>query len=153
MFMQEHKVISQMVLKMSRLTNDFFADRLIDFFKTFADQSHHGKEEKVFFQRLKNKPLSQKQQALLNELMEEHKRGRELVCQLEKNKKDKEKIKILLDQMIDLYLHHIEKENVQFFPEVIKYFSDDEKNEMLLEFYEIDHRIIFEKYNRIVQEI
>ena len=35
-----------------------FIDSWVDFVHTYADQTHHGKEEKILFHDLENRPLS-----------------------------------------------------------------------------------------------
>jgi hemerythrin-like domain-containing protein len=125
---------------------------VIDFFKIYADKNHHGKEESILFSRLENKPLKKEEKELLEELLDEHRQGRELVVKLGnlKLKKDIKQIKLVINKMIALYKQHIEKENVRFFIPAFKYFSIDEKKQILEEFYQVDRKIFYEKYLQIV---
>ena len=65
--MKEHRVIQDMVKahgfeldkERKQKSVDFpFLDTAIDFFKTYADRCHHGKEEGILFRELSKKPLS-----------------------------------------------------------------------------------------------
>ena len=65
--MKEHRVIEDMVKALGfelvkerkQKSVDFpFLDTAIDFFKTYADRCHHGKEEGILFREL-SKNLSQ----------------------------------------------------------------------------------------------
>ncbi len=59
-----------------------FVDRVLDFIRTYADRCHHGKEEDILFKALEGKPLAAEHRATLNELVEEHKMGRQKVREL-----------------------------------------------------------------------
>jgi len=56
--MMEHRLIEQMVklaeiesrnIDGTRKVKTFFMDQTIDFFRTYADHCHHGKEEGILF--------------------------------------------------------------------------------------------------------
>ena len=65
--MIEHRVIERMlallnqelskILKEGKVDSPVI-DVAIDFFTTYADRFHHGKEERILFRELKGKPLS-----------------------------------------------------------------------------------------------
>ena len=55
-----------------------FIDTVVDFVKTYADRTHHGKEEDILFRDLEKKNLSEKDLIIMQELIEEHKYGREM---------------------------------------------------------------------------
>lgn len=59
-----------------------FVDLVLDFIRTYADRCHHGKEEDILFKALEWKPLAAEHRATLNELIEEHKMGRQRVREL-----------------------------------------------------------------------
>ena len=79
--MREHRVIERVIaLLRDELGNIARTGRVdlrlldfsIDFFKTYADRCHHGKEEDILFRELKNKPLSAEHRTIIDELIEEH---------------------------------------------------------------------------------
>lgn len=57
-------------------------DTLADFIRTYADRTHHGKEEDILFENLEKRALSKSERQLMEELIEEHKLGRKLTEQL-----------------------------------------------------------------------
>jgi hemerythrin-like domain-containing protein len=55
----------------------------VDFFRTYADQYHHGKEEGILFKGLSQKTLSDEDSKIMRELMMEHAFARKTVSALE----------------------------------------------------------------------
>jgi hemerythrin-like domain-containing protein len=53
---------------------------------------------------------------------------------------------------VELYPHHIEKEDKQFFLPVLNYFSEEEQQNLLEQFYDFDRNMIHEKYMKLVQK-
>jgi hemerythrin-like domain-containing protein len=51
----------------------------------------------------------------------------------------------------EFYPKHIEKEDKVFFPASRAYFTDEEDQAMLAEFWEFDRRMIHEKYRSVVE--
>ena len=165
--MIEHRLIEKMIAVLDRevrwmtknnVADPFLIATAVDFIKTYADRCHHGKEEDILFRDLKKKSLSGEHARIMNELIEDHKRGRELTAQLvEANKKYAQgdsgqlaTIKACLSSLVDFYPKHIEKEDKHFFIPVMEYFSQAEKDAMLSEELEFDQRLIHEKYRAIV---
>ena len=58
-----------------------------------------------------------------------------------------------LKTLIDFYPKHIEKEDKVFFPASREYFTDEEDQAMLAEFWEFDRKMIHEKYKMVVTEL
>lgn len=58
-----------------------------------------------------------------------------------------------LNILIDFYPKHIKKEDDIFFPNSEKYFSEDELEAMLKEFWEFDKTMIHEKYKLVVEQL
>ena len=54
----------------------------VDLIRTYADRTHHGKEEDILFRELAKKQLSQEHQKTMNELVEDHVSGRRMVTSL-----------------------------------------------------------------------
>jgi hemerythrin-like domain-containing protein len=57
-----------------------------------------------------------------------------------------------LKTLVDFYPIHIKKEDAEFFPASRVYFSDEEDQAMLDEFWEFDRKMIHEKYASVVKE-
>jgi hemerythrin-like domain-containing protein len=57
-----------------------------------------------------------------------------------------------MDELVDFYPKHIEKEDKHFFIPVMEYFNKAEKDPMLDEGYEFDQKLIHEKYADIVSQ-
>jgi len=160
----EHNIIKQMVdflfflysnpEKIKKINSTSF-EKIIVFFKMYVDICHHGKEEKILFEKLKHKNLSKEDENLMNELIEEHKMGRKFVSKLNDcvATKDYEKIEEIFLAMTKLYNLHIEKENKKFFCPAFDYFSEDEKEKILQEFIDFDTNIIHEKYMKVINEL
>ncbi|MFA6118553.1 MAG: hemerythrin domain-containing protein [Parachlamydiales bacterium] len=164
MLLDEHVTIMRMIgllenlaknIKKFEKTNLDFYKTVVDFFKTYADRCHHGKEEKIFFNKLKSKPLNENEKKILYELIEEHKAARKFVSEIDKLKESKDFIKLseVINNLVNLYKMHINKENTMFFYPTFKYFSEDEKKALLNEFMEEDRKVINEKYQKIVFQL
>lgn len=168
--MWEHRLIERTLrsvkpkiwqIKIQNTFNPVFIDTLVDFIRTYADRTHHGKEEDILFRELKNKPLSDEHARIMNELIEEHIFSRKIVTQLiiakeEFLKGNKESIAAIvrnLVTLIEFYPKHIEKEDKQFFYPILEYFTNEEQEAILKEFYEFDAKMIHEKYNKIAEAI
>ena len=57
-----------------------------------------------------------------------------------------------LGKIVDFYPAHIEKEDRHFFVPIMEYFSAEQQQEMLGEFWDFDRQMIHEKYRRVVEE-
>ena len=169
--MVEHRLIEQMVAVINNqravmLAKDhfdpIFIDAVADFFKTYADRTHHGKEEEILFRDLAKKNLSPEDRRSMQELVEEHKFARKKVNELLQAKEDftagkngaLKTLKTLLESMtalVEFYPEHIRREDEVFFPDTEKYFTKTEMDAMLDEFWEFDKKMIHEKYQRVVE--
>jgi hemerythrin-like domain-containing protein len=136
-------------------------DTLVDFIKTYADRTHHGKEEDILFEDLEGRQLEEKDRELMDELIEEHKLGRKLTKKLVAAKDEvvngkNEAIKDVIDamqQLIEFYPQHIEKEDKRFFPDTERYYSQEEIATMVQSFYEFDRKMIHEKYTAVAEKL
>lgn len=89
--MWEHRLIEKMlrlfdseIKKISEWNkvDVVFIDTAVDFIKTYADRTHHGKEEDILFRDLAKKVLTPEHTRIMNELIEEHKYARQTVGKL-----------------------------------------------------------------------
>ncbi len=141
--------------------NPVFIETIVDFIKTYADRTHHGKEEDILFTALEKKEIDADSSRLMGELIQEHKQARGRVKEIsELNEQFKKgntavvpKIVEIVKWLAEFYPAHIKKEDAVFFPKTEKYFSDEELDVMLGEFWEFDRKMIHEKYQRVLESI
>jgi hemerythrin-like domain-containing protein len=166
--MIEHRLIERMLsvikgvlaeIESKREVDSVFIDIAVDFIKVYADKTHHGKEEDIFFRELNNKSLTAEDQRIMKELIEEHVFGRQTTQALidantrYRNGDDSSLTEIAATLLIltEFYPKHIEKEDKVFFPSTRNYFTDEEDQAMLSEFWEFDRKMIHEKYKALVE--
>ena len=168
--MIEHRLIERMLAiiqdalveagKIKKI-DPVFVDIAVDFVQTYADRTHHGKEEDILFLALKTKGLSEPDQRVMDELIEDHLFGRITTKALvEANTRYRngdfsalEEIVRCLHTLVDFYPKHIAKEDTVFFPASRAYFSEAEDQAMLDEFWAFDRKMIHEKYKAVVDEL
>ena len=168
--MIEHRLIERMLtiikdgllqVEETQKIDPLFVDKAVDFIRTYADRTHHGKEEDILFRDLNNKGLSEVDRRVMNELIEEHLFGRSATKALvDANTRYRNgdssalgDIARHLQTLLDFYPKHIEKEDKVFFPASRVYFSEAEDKAMLAEFLDFDRKMIHEKYTSIVDEL
>jgi hemerythrin-like domain-containing protein len=168
--MREHRLIERMLglldrelgtIEAKQEADPVFIDTAVDFFRTYADRTHHGKEEEIYFRDLEGKDLSEDLRRILEELIAEHVEARRQVKALvEANERyaagDREcleDIKRVLATLIEFYPRHIEKEDKHFFFPTQEYFSESEQDIMLQEFKDFDAMMIHDKYSSVVKRI
>ncbi|PKN30110.1 MAG: cation-binding protein [Deltaproteobacteria bacterium HGW-Deltaproteobacteria-21] len=166
--MIEHRLIERMLsvikealakIEAKKEVDPVFVDIAVDFIQVYADRTHHGKEEDILFRELKDRPLSTEDRRVMNELIEEHVFGRQttralVAANTRYRKGDKTALADITTQLqtlIDFYPKHIEKEDKVFFPSSRAYFTDEEDQAMLREFWEFDRKMIHEKYKLLVE--
>ncbi len=167
--MIEHRLIERMVtllggaletMKKKMEVNTDLINAGVDFFRIYADRTHHGKEEEIFFRDLSMKELSAEDKIMMERLIQEHIWARQAVTKLDAANSryaqgDRDALKDMtyeLEKLVTFYPMHIEKEDKEFFLPVMKYFSVQEQRAMLDEFWKFDQSMIHEKYRKMVQE-
>jgi len=168
LLMIEHRLIERMLLviedallkiESKHKVDPVFVDIAVDFIRVYADRTHHGKEEDILFRELEKKPMSDEDRRVMNELIEEHERGRRATKALvEANTRYRNgdetalsDISEKLRTLIEFYPKHIDKEDKVFFPSSRAYFTDEEDQAMLTVFWEFDRKMIHEKYKSVVE--
>ena len=168
--MWEHRIIERMVLvleeELNRMNKTGKADprfivSAVDFFRTYADRTHHGKEEDILFKLLESKMLDEIHVATMEELKEEHEYARATVGRLLEGRDmwvrgdigAVEHRGAALKALAELYPVHIEKEDKRFFYPVMSYLSDEEQDQMLESFQRFDRAMIHERYKDLVEEL
>jgi hemerythrin-like domain-containing protein len=97
----------------------------------------------------------------MQELVEEHKYGRELTGRLVAAKDavvggDTGRLDEVLEvtgKLVEFYPEHIRKEDKVFFPETERHYDKAELDAMLKEFYDFDMQMIHEKYVNTVEAL
>ncbi len=165
--MIEHRLIERMINIMRKQMDKIqengsvdpkFIETTVNFIQIYADQCHHGKEENILFRALAKKKLKPDDQQLMDELIADHALGRKLTGQLVEAKERYETgdtavimtIVSTMQQLVNFYPKHIEKEDKVFFKNAMKYFTKEEKDAMLEEEYEFDKIVIHVVYGNIV---
>jgi len=165
--MWEHRLIEQMlrlfegeIRKINELNriDTVFVDTAVDFIRIYADRTHHGKEEDILFRDLLKKPLTSEHAKIMGQLVEEHTYSRMIVGKLveakERYLKGEEALQEIIDYLKELaqfYPRHIEKEDKRFFFPILDYFTKEEQDRILHEFWEFDKNMIHEKYRKVVE--
>jgi hemerythrin-like domain-containing protein len=167
--MWEHRLIEKMLrlfegeiknIDENKKVDTVFIDTAVDFIRTYADRTHHGKEEDILFRDLAKKQLSTEHARIMNELIEEHKYARKTVGKLVAAKEryltgenTSQEVIGCLKELARFYPQHIEKEDKHFFYPCMDYFTKQEQDAMLFEFYEFDRKMIHEKYKKVVENL
>ncbi len=170
LLMKEHRLIERMVCQLEKHLHQIetkqetqveFINTAADFFRTYADRTHHGKEEDILFNSLSGKDLSPEHKAMVEELVQEHVFSRKTVSSLldagrrygEGNSGALAEVKERISDLLRLYPAHIQKEDNRFFFPSMEYFSQEEKDRMLEEFYRFDQSMIHEKYEKLLSRL
>ncbi|MBD3292010.1 MAG: cation-binding protein [Armatimonadia bacterium] len=163
--MKEHRKIERMVALIAgeaeRLAGDqgaepntqFNRDALL-FMREYADECHHGKEEDILFEQLQEEDLSEEHQEIIERLLKDHVRGRELAAALEEatdrwengDEDAREDMVKAMQGVGDLYPEHIALEDDDFFIPSMEYFSDEEKEDMMEDMWDFDHDLFTDIY-------
>ncbi len=167
--MWEHRIIERMVkllekeliqIKKTEKIDTTLLLAGVDFFKTYADRTHHGKEEDILFRDLATKELSPVHKKIMDNLVEDHVFARKTVRTLldasnsfaQGNKQSLKDVISALETLVALYPRHIYTEDKEFFYPCMEYFNTQEQECMLQEFYEFDKKMIHEKYTKMIQD-
>jgi hemerythrin-like domain-containing protein len=143
----------------SNKVDTVFIDTAVDFIRTYADRTHHDKEEDILFRDLEKKELSTEHTWIMNELIGEHEYARETVRKLVEAKESylkgentAQEVIAYLKELARFYPLHIQKED-NFFCPCREYFTKQQQDEMLAKFYEFDRNMIHEKYQKVADQI
>ena len=163
----EHKLIIRAVDRIKKEMDQIQSDKIVDpnfiatavdFFRTYADRFHHGKEEGILFKALSRKKLNEPDHKMMNELMIEHGYARLTVTALDTAKEkyvsgEKEalgEVLELLRALVKLYPAHIEKEDKHFFYPSMAYFSTQERENMLMDFVSFNQNFTDMRYKKVI---
>lgn len=170
MLSDEHRIIERMLAVLQKLTGEPVENSLdswrktLDFFRYFADQCHHFKEEQVLFPAMEERGVA-REGGPIGMMLTEHEEGRSAVKAMlsaiplveAKNEAAKE---ILVDKAkvyLRLLKEHIQKEDEVLFRIADDVIPADEQKALLRSFEE--HEVkemgsgIHEKYLKIAEEL
>ncbi|MBD3330551.1 hypothetical protein GF354_03395 [Candidatus Peregrinibacteria bacterium] len=167
---EEHKLITRFLsalevkvkeMETENRLDEQFIDIITDFFGSFIDRSHHGKEEDIFFKILAQKELDAEMKEIIIKLENEHEMVRKYISQIIKSKSaylngDLNALKTIildLNAFLKLYPQHIKIENDYFFENGIKYLSVAEQEEMQNKFNTLHPPAILQKYIALVDNL
>lgn len=159
--MIEHRLIERMInlihkeLELNQQDSDHILNlpllkHAVYFIRYYADKTHHGKEEDILFRELKIKEISAEHKRIMNELIQEHIHGRKITGSLHHalelyEQGNVSQIDIILSQLnelVNFYPKHIDKEDNHFFKAIMSYFSEVEQQSMLEEGRRFDRKMI-----------
>lgn len=150
--MQEHRVISAAQRQITPLRGIWETDpagydkatrRLLGFFREYADQYHHYKEEAVLFRELRNHP-DFRLDDILDELENHHEMFRETIREIESllgDGGDRPRAQQLLEAYADDLLDHIAVEDDELFVTAASLFSPDELERLYFLFEDVDREL------------
>ncbi len=164
----EHRLIKRMLEVMRWRVADMesigtadigFIDAVVDFLRTYADRSHHGKEEEILFRELASKPLSAEHRQALDELVAEHVFARTTTERLVEARNlyaaggvsALDEITTCLHMFVEFYPKHIAREEHEFFGAVMSYFTAAELDRMLAAENEFDQRFVQVMYTKAIE--
>ena len=167
--MIEHRVIERMLAlfgrehrKISRTgaVDRAFLGTSLDFFRTYVDLFHHGKEEDILFREVARKQLSPEDRSSMKELIAEHERSRLVLDTLGRSvesgnlsSETAQAIAADMEKMLAWYPAHIEKEDQIFFPAAMRYLSSAEQAAMLEAAAEFDRNFTQQRYVKIIEDL
>ena len=145
------KEIGQHIDATGKISNTEHVEQLFEFFSTFVDRCHHGKEEELLFPALEQVGVS-REGGPVGVMLNEHQQGRDLVAKmktafsqyLEGDGNAARHFKKHADAYITLLDFHIDKENNVLFPLAVKHLSADTLVEMKKGFDKIESEKIGE---------
>jgi hemerythrin-like domain-containing protein len=166
----EHRLIERMLaavegalaeIDAAQRVDPELVSKAVDFIRTYADRTHHGKEEDILFKELSARPLSADDRRAMDELIADHAFARQATADLAhaneqyRNGEEAALASIVgqLRVLCDFYPRHIGKEDKVFFPAARAYFTDEEDQAMLAQFWAFDRAMIHEKYGQVVEAL
>jgi hemerythrin-like domain-containing protein len=139
-------------------------DRIVEFFRVFADQCHHSKEEELLFPELEKCGIP-KERGPIAVMLSEHTQGRALVRDMGeavadlKAGKSKARGKFIENAKgyMDLLTQHINKENNVLFPMGDRCLSPEIQKELVEKFDIVEREKIgagtHEQFHRLLEQL
>ncbi len=122
----------------NEIRNEQLYLNLAKFFSEYADAIHHGKEEKILFEFLKEKRVPDHVLEIVKELENDHIKGRELVRKIRENASSFEVMRDYALAYASMLRDHILKEDEGLFRAMHPYLPKEEERKMMEEFRNAD---------------
>ncbi len=160
----EHRIIERMltVLEKALILKDEIniehIEKIIEFFKNFADKCHHGKEEEMLFPEMEKVGIP-KEGGPIGVMLFEHDEGRNFIKGMEfaLKERDFQKFEENAKGYIELLREHIFKEDNILFNLADSHIDRKTQEELLYKFEKFENEIIgkkfHEKYHQLVHEM
>ena len=138
--------------------------QLIEFFRTFVDKCHHGKEEELLFPALEEVGVS-RDGGPIGVMLKEHQQGRDLVAKMnasltQYSEGNRDSVADLIQYArayIVLLNQHIDKENKVLFPIADRHLSSEKKSVLWEGFETIETQKIgagkHEAFHRMIEAL
>ena len=166
----EHRLIEKVIADVRLRLHDVYVrktidpryvDQVVDFFQTYADLCHHGKEENILFKSLMVKGPNEALAKTIDELDAQHAFMRAAIKQLVAANGAyrvgvngaEEQVRALLEQVAEGYISHIQREDRDLYPVAMDCYSVDEKTAMIRDMLNYDRGLIHEKYRRLADAL
>jgi hemerythrin-like domain-containing protein len=171
--MTEHRVIEQVLNCLEELAaqcaaanelDAVSARQVLDFFRVFADECHHGKEERHLFPALETKGFS-RQRGPTGVMLREHDQGRRHLRAMAEAVAgaaggDRQAVRQFVTHArayVQLLRAHIQKEDGCLFPMADVALTDEDRQDLLASFARVEneemHAQTHEKYLRLANEL
>jgi hemerythrin-like domain-containing protein len=139
------KKIGQEIDETGRIASPDHVEQLFDFFTTFVDRCHHGKEEELLFPALEEAGIS-RDGGPMGVMLKEHQQGRDLVAGMRAalaryRDGDRQAARVFRQYATDyvsLLDFHIDKENKVLFPMARKHLPPQKLDEIKTGFDRIE---------------
>lgn len=152
--MQEHRIIEQVLNCLEKISEEAKSnerlerepiENALDFFKRFADQCHHGKEEDHLFPLAHERGIP-KEGGPIGQMLLEHTIGREAIRKMEDaiptaSEGDSSALASFLEgaqEYVQLLRAHIQKEDQVLFPMADRVLSSEDQEKLLASFQEAE---------------
>ena len=156
--------ICKEIEKTGEISSPDHLGQLFEFFKTFVDKCHHGKEEELLFPALEEVGVS-REGGPIGVMLKEHQQGRDLVANMHASlahySEGNRKAAIDLIQYARAYTvllnQHIDKENNVLFPMADRHLSSEKQAELWQGFEAIETQKIgagkHEAFHRMIDSL
>ena len=155
---KEHRLIAKAVSVTEAFRNEIDAGgpirprrywMLVDFWSTYADIVHHGKEEQLLFPAIIEQSTSSEHNATIDKLVEEHMYLLGYISDLRRwarpmftgDRAARERVIRCLDGYLELIGPHIKLEDEELFPAAVNMLSKKDLNKLAKEFKALDARV------------
>ncbi len=170
---KEHQLIAKAVSVTKAFRNEIDAGgpirprrywKLVDFWSTYADIVHHGKEEQLLFPAIVELSKHAEYGTTIDKLVEEHMYLLGYISDLRRwarpmftgDRAARERVIRSLDGYLDLIVPHVKLEDEELFPAVVDILSKKELNELAKEFKALDARVspnVHSYYHDIIENL